>query len=123
MRGINNPTRLGCIAAYLNNSNIDNCTATSTSLLSDNSTFIGGIASYVNAQSAIKNSTFNGNIKKKSSNQSSGMVAAKVFDGAVIEKCGVAGEFYGTSITADNFSSYLVGDATTTPTDCYYLTE
>ena len=123
MRGINNPTRLGGIAAYLNNSNIDNCTATSTSLLSDNSTFIGGIASYVNAQSAIKNSTFNGNIKKKSSNQSSGMVAAKVFDGAVIEKCGVAGEFYGTSITADNFSSYLVGEATTTPTDCYYLTE
>lgn len=123
MRGINMSVRLGGIAAYLNNSNINNCTATSTNLRSDNNTFIGGIASHINAGSSIKNSTFNGKIVKNSSNSASGMVAAVTKSGAVIENCGVAGSFYGTTITAENFSDYLISDTNTTPTDCYYITE
>ena len=123
MRGINTSIRLGGIAAYLNNSNINNCTATSTKLQSNNNTFIGGIASHVNAGSAVKNSTFNGIITKSSTYQPSGMVAAKVVEGATIENCGVAGSIFGTAITADNFSNYLIGETSITPTGCYYLTE
>ena len=123
MRGINTSIRLGGIAAYLNNSNINNCTATSTNLQSDNQTFIGGIASHVNAGSSVKNSTFNGKITKTSTNFASGMVAAKVVEGAKIEDCGVAGSIFGTAITADNFSSYLIGETSITPTGCYFLTE
>jgi hypothetical protein len=51
------------------------------------------------------------------------MVAAKVFEGATIENCGVAGSFFGTAITADNYSNYLIGETSITPTGCYYLTE
>ena len=123
MRGINTSIRLGGIAAYLNNSNINNCTATSTNLQSDKQTFIGGIASHVNAGSSVKNSTFNGKITKTSTNFASGMVAAKVVEGAKIEDCGVAGSIFGTAITADNFSSYLIGETSITPTGCYFLTE
>lgn len=123
MRGINTSIRLGGIAAYLNNSNIDNCTATSTNLRSDNQTFIGGIASHVNAGSSVKNSTFNGKITKSESNFASGMVAAKVVEGAKIENCGVAGSIFGTEITADNYLTYLIGETSITPTGCYYLTE
>ncbi len=125
MRGINTSIRLGGIAAYLNNSNINNCTATSTNLQSDKQTFIGGIASHVNAGSSVKNSTFNGKITKSSTNFASGMVAAKVVDGATIENCGVAGSIFGIAITAENFLDYLIGEKseTLTPTGCYYLTE
>ena len=92
-----------------------------------NTTFIGGIASHVNAGSSVKNSTFNGNITKSSSNFASGMVAAKVFEGAIIENCGVAGSIFGTAITADNYSSHLIGETSGETsidlTSCYYLTE
>ena len=123
MQGINTNVRLGGIAAYLNNSNINNCTATSTKLQSNNNTFIGGIASHVNVGSSVKNSTFNGIITKSSTYQPSGMVAAKVVEGATIENCGVAGSIFGTTITADNFSDHLIGETSITPTGCYYLTE
>ena len=127
MQGINTNVRLGCIAAYLNNSNINNCTATSTKLQSNNNTFIGGIASHVNAGSAVMNSTFNGIITKSTTYQPSGMVAAKVVAGATIENCGVAGSIFGTAITAENFSDYLIGETSgetsIEPTGCYYLTE
>jgi len=123
MQGINTDVRLGGIAAYLNNSNINNCTATSTKLQSNNNTFIGGIASHVNAGSSVKNSTFNGIITKSSTYKPSGMVAAKVVEGATIENCGVAGSIFGTEITADNFLTYLIGETSITPTGCYYLTE
>jgi hypothetical protein len=51
------------------------------------------------------------------------MVAAKVVEGAKIENCGVAGSIFGETITADNFSNYLIGETSITPTGCYYLTE
>ena len=123
MCGVNMSIRLGGIAAYLNNSNINNCTATSTKLQSTNNTFIGGIASHVNAGSSVKNSTFNGIITTSDTYKPSGMVAAKVVEGATIENCGVAGSIFGTAITADNFSNYLIGETSITPTGCYYLTE
>lgn len=123
MCGVNMSIRLGGIAAYLNNSNINNCTATSTKLQSTNNTFIGGIASHVNAGSSVKNSTFNGIITTSDAYKPSGMVAAKVFEGATIENCGVAGSISGTAITTDNYSDYLIGETSITPTGCYYLTE
>ena len=123
MQGVNMSVRLGGIAAYLNYSNIDKCTATSTKLQSNNNTYIGGIASHVNAGSAVKNSTFNGIITTSSAYKPSGMVAAKVVDGATIENCGVAGSISGTDITADNYSNYLIGETSITPTGCYYLTK
>jgi hypothetical protein len=115
--------RLGGIVAYLNNSNIDNCTATSTALRSDNLTYIGGIASHVNAGSSVKNSTFNGKITQSHSHNSCGMVAAKVVESATIENCGIAGIIFGETITADNYSNYLIGETSITPTGCYYLTK
>ena len=123
MRGMDASVRLGGIVAYLNNSNIDNCTATSTALRSDNLTYIGGIASHVNAGSAVKNSTFNGIITQKSGHNPCGMVAAKVVEGATIKNCGIAGIIFGETITADNYSNYLIGETSITPTGCYYLTE
>jgi hypothetical protein len=123
MRGIDGSVRLGGIAAYLNNSNIDNCTATSTALKSDRLTYIGGIASHVNAGSSVKNSTFNGKITQSYTHNSCGMVAAKVVAGATIENCGVAGIIFGETITADNYSNYLIGETSITPTGCYYLTK
>ena len=123
MRGIDGSVRLGGIAAYLNNSNIDKCTATSTALKSDRLTYIGGIASHVNAGSSVKNSTFNGKITQSHSHNSCGMVAAKVVESATIENCGIAGIIFGNAITADNYSNYLIGETSITPTGCYYLTE
>ena len=123
MVGINTSVRLGGIAAYLDYSHINSCSVNSAELRSFNQTYIGGIASGVNAGSSVKNSTFNGNITFQDSKFASACVAAYTKAGAVIENCGVAGSVFGTTVTAENFASYLVGDANTTPTGCYFLTE
>ena len=123
MMGVNTNIRLGGIAGYLYGSHIDNCSVVSDNLCSWNNTRIGGIASGVNAESSVKNSTFKGNITKDATNDISGMAVAYTLAGAVIENCGVAGSIYGVTVTADNFSGLLVGDANTKPTGCYYLAE
>ena len=123
MMGVNTYIRLGGIAGYLYGSHIDNCSVVSDNLCSWNNTRIGGIASGVNAESSVKNSTFKGNITMDATKDISGMAVAYTLAGAVIENCGVAGSIYGETVTADNFSGLLVGDANTTPTGCYYLAE
>ena len=123
MMGVNTNIRLGGIAGYLYGSHIDNCSVVSDNLCSWNNTRIGGIASGVNAESSVKNSTFKGNITMDATKDISGMAVAYTLAGAVIENCGVAGSIYGETVTADNFSGLLVGDANTTPTGCYYLAE
>jgi hypothetical protein len=44
-----------------------------------------------------------------------------------IENCGVAGSIFGTAITADNYSSHLIGETSGETsidlTSCYYLTK
>lgn len=123
MVGINTSVRMGGIAAYLDYSHINNCSVNSAEMRSWNQTYIGGIASGVNAGSSVKNSTFKGNITFQETNFASACVASFTKAGAVIENCGVAGSVFGTTVTAENFASYLVGDANTTPTGCYFLTE
>ena len=123
MAGINTSVRLGGIAAYLDNSHITGCSVTSPRLYSYNNTYIGGIASGVNAGSSIKNSTFNGTIAAEGTILTCKAVASFTKAGAVIENCGVAGSVLGTALTAENFADHIVGDANTTPTGCYFLTE
>ena len=123
MFGVNTSIRLGGIAAYLDYSHITGCSVTSPELYSYNNTYIGGIASGVNAGSSIKNSTFNGTIAAEGTIITCKAVASYTKAGAVIENCGVAGSVLGTTVTAENFASYLVGDTNTTPTGCYFLTE
>ena len=123
MAGVNTYIRMGGIAAYLDNSHITGCSVNSSEMYSYNNTYIGGIASSVNAGSSIKNSTFKGTIAAEGVLLTCKAVASVTQAGAVIENCGVAGSVLGTALTAENFAEHIVGDTNTTPTGCYLLTE
>ena len=132
MIGVNTSIRLGGIAGYLYSSHITECSVETSKLLEKNQTYIGGLAGIVNATSTVKNSTFKGNITTNATatgnHWTPGCVASQTIAGAVIEKCGVSGTIVKTvgtttTLTNDNFESYLIGDSNITPTGCYYIGE
>lgn len=132
MFGVNTSIRLGGIAGYLYGSHITDCSVETSKLLEKKQTLIGGLAGIVNATSTVKNSTFKGNITTNATAASdhftSGCVASETKAGAVIEKCGVYGTIVKTigtttTLTKENFESYLIGDSNIQPTGCYYIGE